>query len=148
MELLPELLTPVRVGALPVVLLLLRPAAHPQLPAHLFDGQLLRGELLGVQAEGEVAAVPPQVPEGDGHEDALRAGAVVDLVKDLLVQPLHVLDALLHLLHVADHLLLHVVEERSGLGPQAADGPMQVQERSHGDGGRLEDAGTQHPEVC
>lgn len=61
------------------------------------------------------------------------------------MEPLHVLHALPHLLHVADHLLLDLVEQGPGLRPQASDGPVHVQERPHGDRERLEDAGAQHP---
>lgn len=128
-----------------VLLLLLRAAAHPQLSAHLFDGQLLWGKVLSVQAQGEAVPTPFELLEGDGLEAPCQARGVVDLLEDPLVKPLHVLHALPHLLDVADHLLLHVEEERLHFGPQAANGPAQVQERPHGDGSWLEDAGAQHP---
>lgn len=142
-KLLPELLTSVGVGALLVLLLLLRLAAHPQLSAHLFHRQLLRRELFGIQAECEAVAVLPQLLEGNGFEDG-GGGSLVNLLKNLLVQPLHELHVLPHLLHVAHHLLFHVVDEWPGLRPQAADRPVRVQERPHGDWGRLEYAGAQH----
>lgn len=109
-----------------VLLLLLGAPTDPQLPAHLLDGQLLRREDLGVQAEGKAVPVPTQLLEGNGLEAPRHAGGVVNLLEDPLVEPLHVLHALPHLLDVADHLLLHVEEEWLHLGPQAADGPVQV----------------------
>lgn len=103
--------------------------------------------MLSVQAQGEAVPIPFKLLESDGLEDPRQARGMVDLLEDPLVKPLHVLHVLPHLLDVADHLLLHVEEDRLYFGPQAANGPVQVQERPHRDGSWLEDAGTQHPAV-
>jgi len=131
LELLHELLTPGGGGGGGGVLLpTLRPAAHPQPPPHLFDGQLLREEGRGVQAEGEAAA--PHLLDRHGLEDPPLGPGPVHLLEEPVVKPLHVLQALPRLHQVEEHLLLHQVEER----------PAGVQERPHREGGRPGPPGT------